>query len=66
MSAAEDTAVGLTQNVPGVKFKCGTCKWHDAKNEDCENPNKKLNGRTVQPDWCCNLYKHPGMRVVVA
>ena len=55
--------IGLSQNVKGVPFKCGTCEYFDRG--ICHNPNPKLQGRAVQADWCCNLYDRKGMKVIV-
>lgn len=60
---AIQTPVGLADNAEGVPFRCGTCEhFSDGR---CTNSNPKLNGRKVDPKWCCNLYDHAGMRVVV-
>jgi hypothetical protein len=58
-----DAPVGLAQNAEGVPFQCGTCEYFDQG--VCHNDNPKLNGREVQPEWCCNLYDHDGMQHVV-
>lgn len=55
--------VGLAQNKPGVKFQCGTCYWFDAGT--CRNRNPDLNGVHVEAVWCCNLYHHDGMKIIV-
>ncbi len=60
----EDAVVGLTQNAAGVKFQCGTCEYF--KDGVCRNINPELYGREVKAEWCCNLYDHDGMRVIVS
>lgn len=55
--------VGLAQNPPGRAFRCGTCEWFD--NGHCRNRNKSLNGRQVDPQWCCNLYDNDEMKIIV-
>ncbi len=55
--------VSLCANPPGVPFQCGTCNYFEQGT--CSNPDPKLSGRPVQPDWCCDLYDHQGMQVVV-
>jgi hypothetical protein len=62
--AKSRSEVGLAQNAGGVAFKCGTCEYF-TDHEYCSNPNPEINGRTVRPEWCCNLYDHPGMKVIV-
>ena len=59
------SAVGLAENAKGVPFRCGTCQWFGDGTGTCHNNNPKLHGREVKPEWCCNLYEHEGMRVVV-
>jgi hypothetical protein len=62
--AREDTsAIGLAKNAEGVAFRCGTCEYFDRG--VCHNPNPKLDRREVGAYWCCNLYDHKGMKVVV-
>lgn len=60
---SDKTVVGLAENANGVRFHCGSCEYFD--NGTCHNKNPKLNGREVKAEWCCNLYDHPGMRIVV-
>ncbi len=59
----DGSEIGLAQNAPGVHFQCRTCKFDD--NGTCRNPNPKLDGRKIKPHWCCNLYDHEGMKVIV-
>jgi hypothetical protein len=61
--AREDAVIGLSQNADGVKFQCGTCEYF--ADGTCRNINPKLYGRPVKPEWCCNLYDHDGMKVIV-
>lgn len=61
----EATVVGLAENRQGVPFRCGTCEYFDFGPGTCHNPHPKLRGKVVKPEWCCNLYHHPGMRVIV-
>jgi hypothetical protein len=63
VGAKTQSEVGLAQNASGIAFQCGTCEYIDRGT--CRNPNPKLNGRQVQSAWCCNLYDHPGMKVIV-
>ena len=62
-SKKDDRAVGLADN-HGRLFKCGTCEYFE--DGICHNKHPKLHGREVKPVWCCNLYNHDGMKVVVA
>ncbi len=62
-NAQRPQEVGLSENKGNVPFRCGTCEYF--QRGVCHNPNPKLNGRPVHDDWCCNLYHHPGMRVIV-
>lgn len=55
--------VGLAKNVKGVAFRCGTCKFFD--NGECYNPHPKLYEKKVDEYWCCNLYNHKGMEVII-
>lgn len=55
--------VGLADN-DGIRFMCSTCEYFD--NGICRNKHYKLDGTKVDPDWCCNLYHHEGMKVVIA
>lgn len=56
--------VGLADNsASGEPFQCGTCEYFDAG--VCHHDNPKLNGRQVQPTWCCNLYDHDGMKHIL-
>jgi len=59
----DNKPVGLAANPPGVAFHCGECKYFD--NGTCQNENPKLNGRPVDPEWCCNLYEHDGMETII-
>ncbi len=61
---SEPTSVGLAQNTQGVNFQCGTCEYFDKG--VCKNSHPKLKDRNVQREWCCNLYDHDGMKVIVA
>jgi len=63
LGAKTSSEVGLAQNASGIQFQCGTCEYFD--NGTCHNKNPHLQGRQVQPAWCCNLYDHPGMKVIV-
>lgn len=61
--AMPDTrAVGLADN-GDTKFQCGTCEYYDAGY--CQNEHPKLHLKRVEPNWCCNLYDHDGMKVVI-
>ncbi len=60
----ESAVIGLAQNANDEEFECGTCKYF--KDGACRNPNPKLNGLKVDPEWCCNLYWKDGMKVIVA
>lgn len=63
LQATSNVIVGLSDNTSGAAFKCGTCEYFgDGK---CHNPNPKLDGRKVEKTWCCNLYSHKGMKVIV-
>ncbi len=55
-------SVGLAESP--AAFQCAT--WEYYKSGVCQNKNPKLNGRNVEPEWCCNLYSHDGMKVIVA
>jgi len=55
--------VGLAQNAKGVPFQCGTCEYFDRGT--CRNRDPELEGRKVGSEWCCDLYDHEGMRVIV-
>lgn len=58
-----DSEIGLTENASGVPFKCLSCKyWKDGK---CGNPNPSLKDRPIKAEWCCNLYDHAGMHLIV-
>jgi hypothetical protein len=61
--AKTQTEIGLSQNAKGVPFRCGTCEYFERG--VCHNPNPKLAGKPVDDDWCCNLYDHKGMKVIV-
>lgn len=58
----EPSVVGLSENPQGIPFQCGTCEYF--ADGVCQNPHPKLNGQKVQPEWCCNLYDHEGMKVI--
>lgn len=55
--------VGLSENRPGVHFRCGTCEFYDGGT--CHNKHPSLDGTQVEARWCCNLYHHTGMKVIV-
>lgn len=58
-----DSKIGLVENASGIAFRCDTCKyWNDKK---CANPNPELKDRRIQGEWCCNLYDHDGMHLIV-
>jgi hypothetical protein len=59
----ERPQVGLASNPDGVPFRCDHCKFFSK--HTCHNDDPKLYGRTVEPDWCCDFFKHPGMRVII-
>lgn len=62
--AMPDTrAVGLADN-GATRFQCGTCEYFDSG--ICRNKHPKLDGTKVDEDWCCNLYDHEGMEIVIA
>lgn len=63
IGAKTQSEVALSRNPDGVHFQCGTCEY--IKSGVCQNPNPKLNGRKVETSWCCNLYDHSGMKVIV-
>lgn len=63
MKYGDKTIIGLVKNQKGVHFECGTCEFF--KNGVCYNPNPKLHRRRVDHEWCCNLYRHPGMKTIV-
>ena len=58
-----NSKVGLVKNPQGTAFRCGTCKFF--KKGVCKNVNPELKGRPVAAHWCCNLYDHAGMKLVV-
>ena len=63
VGARSDTSeVGLADN-GGLAFQCGTCEYFD--DGVCRNVNPKIKDRPVQAAWCCNLYDHEGMHVIV-
>ncbi len=62
-SGEQAPPVGLCANPDGAPFQCGTCQFF--QNGHCVNQEPRLNGRPVQPTWCCNLYQHPGMQTIV-
>lgn len=55
--------VGLSANPPGKPFQCGTCQFFQQGR--CGNPDQRLNGKPVQPVWCCNFYKNPQMQTLI-
>lgn len=55
--------IGLAQNPKGVLFQCGTCEYFDRG--ICHNPDPKLHRKPVESHWCCDLYEHPKMRVII-
>jgi len=57
--------IGLAQNPPGKPFRCGDCEWFDTGASRCQNKNPRLNGRHVEPEWCCNLYDNDEMKIIV-
>lgn len=59
----DDIVIGLVSN-NGIAFRCGTCEYMESGK--CQNPNPKLTGQRVKPDWCCNLYDHDGMQTIIA
>jgi hypothetical protein len=61
--AHEQAVVGLADNGT-TRFECGTCEYF--KNEVCNNMHPKLYKTHVEPQWCCNLYDHPGMKVRIS
>lgn len=64
--ARSQSEIGLAANADGVHFQCGTCKYFEPEGDGiCRNPNPKLHDREVERHWCCNLYDHKGMRVLV-
>lgn len=54
--------VDLADN-DGTPFRCGTCKFFGAG--FCNNPDKRLKGKQVEIMWCCNFYRHEGMRIII-
>ena len=62
IGAKSDSEIGLAKN-NRVAFRCGTCKYFD--HGKCQNPNPQLEGKVVGAYWCCNLYDHSGMEVVI-
>lgn len=58
----DDRAVGLADN-GSRRFHCGNCEYFDKGT--CHNDHPKLSGKSVKPQWCCNLYDHPGMKVII-
>lgn len=73
VGARSQSEVGLAELPDGVNFRCGECdymggirKGAKVKKGECGNPNSKLFTRKVHPTrMCCNLYDHPGMRIIV-
>ena len=61
--AHENAVVGLADNGT-VRFECGTCEYF--KNDTCHNPHPKLYKKHVERLWCCNLYDHEGMSVIIS
>lgn len=64
MAMTKDVVIGLVENKGDIRFECGTCQFF--RDGVCYNSHPKLNKRHVQDEWCCNLYRHPGMRTIVA
>jgi hypothetical protein len=58
----EAGVVGLASSP--AEFRCGTCGYY--KSGECYNPNPKLYEKKVEPSWCCNLYTHDGMKIIIA
>lgn len=58
----DGSPIGLADNA-GIRFECGTCEY--IRNGVCTNPDPRLKNRNVEQHWCCNLYDHAGMRVIV-
>lgn len=61
--AKTSSEVGLAENAKDIQFQCGTCEYFGVGL--CHNPNPKLFNRKVEKIWCCNLYDHKGMKVIV-
>lgn len=55
--------IGLAENPKGVPFCCRTCEYFDRG--ICHNPRAKLHGKEVEPEWCCDWYHHPGMKIKI-
>ena len=55
--------IGLAENPKGVGFHCKECMFF--QNGTCQFDDPRLKGRQVKPEWCCNKYKHDGMKVIV-
>ena len=60
---SDERAVGLANN-SDIRFQCGTCEY--CYDGFCQNEHHKLKGEKVEAKWCCNLYDHKGMKVVIA
>lgn len=59
----EGSAIGLAKNAKGVAFQCGTCEFYS--DDMCHHPLPKLNGQHVEDEWCCNHYRHTGMKTII-
>lgn len=55
--------VGLASVPAGVRFRCKDCRWISKQGGTCENPLPALNGVSVGADWCCDYFRHTGMKV---
>lgn len=55
--------VSLVNNTSGAAFKCGECMYY--RDGKCYNKNPKLYERDVEKSWCCNLYDHEGMKLII-
>ncbi len=55
--------IGLAENPAGVPFHCPTCEYYKAGK--CAHKDPQLNGKRVTARHCCDLYDHPGMKVIV-
>jgi hypothetical protein len=65
LARAQLPKIGLAQNPSGTAFRCGECEFF--KQGVCRNPHPQLKGRPVDAEtMCCDLYRHPGMRVIVS
>jgi hypothetical protein len=64
--SGKSVIVGLASNPGEVHFQCGTCHFYSEDPSECLNPNPKLHKRHVDAEWCCNLYHHDGMKIIVS